>query len=102
MLSRMADLPKVISVDDHVMEPGDVWTSRLPARYAAIGPHVEYLPPVPLVGGQKRPGPVDPGAVDEHINRPDLGEGAGHVRGDGQIDLVGRRPRKLVGDRANP
>lgn len=28
----MTDLPRIISVDDHVLEPGALWTSRLPAR----------------------------------------------------------------------
>ncbi|OHV29802.1 MULTISPECIES: amidohydrolase family protein [Pseudofrankia] len=30
--------PKIVSVDDHVLEPGDLWTSRLPARFAADAP----------------------------------------------------------------
>jgi predicted TIM-barrel fold metal-dependent hydrolase len=29
-----------ISVDDHVIEPVDVWTKRLPAKYLEIGPRV--------------------------------------------------------------
>jgi predicted TIM-barrel fold metal-dependent hydrolase len=33
-------IPKIISVDDHVVEPPDVWTSRLPSRYVDVGPHV--------------------------------------------------------------
>jgi predicted TIM-barrel fold metal-dependent hydrolase len=37
----MAAYPWIISVDDHVVEPPDLWTSRLPARYRDIGPHVE-------------------------------------------------------------
>ena len=35
------ELPKIISVDDHVIEPPNVWTDRLPSRYAGIGPRVE-------------------------------------------------------------
>lgn len=35
-----AGLPLVVSVDDHVVEPPDVWTSRLPARLRDIGPRV--------------------------------------------------------------
>ena len=31
---------KVVSVDDHVVEPPDMFVGRLPARYAASGPHV--------------------------------------------------------------
>jgi predicted TIM-barrel fold metal-dependent hydrolase len=35
------DLPWVISVDDHVIEPGHVWTDRLPAGMRERGPHIE-------------------------------------------------------------
>jgi len=45
MMSTARPMPLIVDVDAHVVEPPDVWTSRLPARYAAIGPHVEYLPP---------------------------------------------------------
>jgi predicted TIM-barrel fold metal-dependent hydrolase len=36
-----ADLPKIVSVDDHVVEPADVWERWLPAKYRDRGPHVE-------------------------------------------------------------
>ena len=36
----MVDLPRIISVDDHVVEPPDLWSSRLPARYQDTGPRV--------------------------------------------------------------
>jgi predicted TIM-barrel fold metal-dependent hydrolase len=36
----MVDLPRIISVDDHVVEPPDLWSSRLPARYQEAGPRV--------------------------------------------------------------
>jgi predicted TIM-barrel fold metal-dependent hydrolase len=32
---------KLISVDDHLIEPPDTWTSRLPAKYRNVGPRVE-------------------------------------------------------------
>ncbi|MCU0268832.1 MAG: amidohydrolase [Acidimicrobiales bacterium] len=35
------ELPKIISVDDHVIEPGDVWLNRLPARYHDVAPRIE-------------------------------------------------------------
>jgi len=35
------DIPRIISVDDHVVEPPDLWTSRLPERYKDRGPRVE-------------------------------------------------------------
>jgi predicted TIM-barrel fold metal-dependent hydrolase len=31
---------KLISVDDHILEPADVWTSRLPADLRDVGPHI--------------------------------------------------------------
>jgi predicted TIM-barrel fold metal-dependent hydrolase len=34
------DFPKIISVDDHVIEPAHVWQDRLPARYRDVGPRV--------------------------------------------------------------
>lgn len=35
------ELPKIVSVDDHVIEPPDVWRDRLPAKYRDVGPRVE-------------------------------------------------------------
>ena len=35
------DLPKIISVDDHVVEPPHVWQTWLPERFRAAGPRVE-------------------------------------------------------------
>ena len=34
------NLDWLVSVDDHVLEPGDVWTSRLPKKYVDIGPRI--------------------------------------------------------------
>jgi predicted TIM-barrel fold metal-dependent hydrolase len=31
---------KIFSVDDHIIEPPDVWTSRVPAKFAAVAPRV--------------------------------------------------------------
>jgi predicted TIM-barrel fold metal-dependent hydrolase len=28
------------SVDDHIVEPADVWTSRVPAKYREVAPHI--------------------------------------------------------------
>lgn len=33
-------IPRIISVDDHVVEPPDLWSSRLPARYQDRGPRI--------------------------------------------------------------
>ena len=34
-------IPRIISVDDHVIEPPNVWQDRLPEKYKAIGPRIE-------------------------------------------------------------
>jgi predicted TIM-barrel fold metal-dependent hydrolase len=36
----MSELPWIISVDDHVVEPPTVWVDRLPAKYRDTGPRV--------------------------------------------------------------
>jgi predicted TIM-barrel fold metal-dependent hydrolase len=46
----MTEPPRIISVDDHVVEPPDLWSSRLPARYQDRGPRIERQK-VKLVGG---------------------------------------------------
>ena len=55
------DFPWVISVDDHLVEPPDVWSSRLPEKYREIGPRIVYAPvdatPILDVAGYiERPG----------------------------------------------
>jgi predicted TIM-barrel fold metal-dependent hydrolase len=37
----VTELPRIISVDDHVVEPKDLWTSRLPAKYLDRAPRTE-------------------------------------------------------------
>ncbi|NLD77206.1 MAG: amidohydrolase, partial [Acidimicrobiales bacterium] len=37
----MTELPKIISVDDHVVEPAHVWQTWLPEKFRADGPRVE-------------------------------------------------------------
>ena len=39
-MADIGTLPRIISVDDHVVEPPDLWTSRLPSKYADRGPRV--------------------------------------------------------------
>jgi predicted TIM-barrel fold metal-dependent hydrolase len=36
----MTDIPRIISVDDHVVEPPDLWTSRVPARFSDRVPRI--------------------------------------------------------------
>ena len=40
----MTDIPWIVSLDDHVVEPPDVWTSACPAKYRDVGPHVVMAP----------------------------------------------------------
>ena len=50
----MAELPMIISVDDHIVEPADVWTSRMPAKFKDAAPHIvrKDMPEVTFVGGK--------------------------------------------------
>jgi predicted TIM-barrel fold metal-dependent hydrolase len=36
----MREIPRIISVDDHVVEPPNVWQDRLPAKWRDVGPRV--------------------------------------------------------------
>lgn len=56
-------IPKIISVDDHVVEPPDLWSSRLPKKYVDEGPRIVLAPsgkPI-LVGGAYIEAPGDEG-----------------------------------------
>jgi predicted TIM-barrel fold metal-dependent hydrolase len=45
-------IPWIVSTDDHVVEPPDLWTSRLPARYRDVGPRIVYAPTgTPILDG---------------------------------------------------
>ncbi len=35
------EIPRIISVDDHVVEPADLWSARLPKKYVDRGPRIE-------------------------------------------------------------
>ena len=50
----MAELPMIISVDDHIVEPADTWTSRMPAKFKDAAPHIvrKDMPAVTYVGGK--------------------------------------------------
>ncbi len=59
-----AEIPRIVSLDDHVIEPPDAWVSRLPAGLRGEGPRVEELPAgsATLAGGKfvERPGTEGP------------------------------------------
>ena len=40
----LEDFPKIISVDDHVVEPPHVWQDRLPEKYKDVGPRIVIAP----------------------------------------------------------
>src|SRR6516162_6957421 len=70
-------LPLIISVDDHVVEPPNVWQDRLPAKYSEVGPRVVRapMPEVEFRGGSLKVKPGSKGApVDwwyyEDLKRP--------------------------------
>jgi len=50
----MADMPMIISVDDHVVEPPNVWIDRLPKKYHDVGPRIVRAPmgEITFVGGK--------------------------------------------------
>ena len=50
----MAELPKIISVDDHIVEPATTWTDRLPSKYHDVGPRIVRAPmgEITFVGGK--------------------------------------------------
>lgn len=68
--SAASTIPRIISVDDHVVEPAHIWQSRLPARFKDKGPRVILKPRgVPrLVDGVwvERPGDDGPLAAWWH------------------------------------
>jgi predicted TIM-barrel fold metal-dependent hydrolase len=40
----LSNFPKIISVDDHVIEPANLWQDRLPERYKDEGPRIVIAP----------------------------------------------------------
>ena len=66
----MRPLPKIISVDDHVVEPAAVWTDRLPAKFHDVGPRVVRAPVKELsfIGGKFTAVPAEPGDPGEPVD----------------------------------
>jgi predicted TIM-barrel fold metal-dependent hydrolase len=54
---------KLISVDDHVIEPPNVWVDRLPAKYQGVGPRIVEVRP----DGSEHPVSLD---ADGEVNGP--------------------------------
>jgi len=76
----MSEFPKIISVDDHVIEPAGVWMDRLPSKYRDVGPRIVRAPvkEITFVGGKFTPvmgekgddGPVADWWLYEDLLRP--------------------------------
>ena len=95
----MDEFPKIISVDDHVVEPPNVWQDRLPSKYADVGPRVVMAPAgdVEFKGGKLS---ITPGAKGsgkdvawwfyEELRRPlmRLDAAVGYDRDDVDLRLV--------------
>jgi predicted TIM-barrel fold metal-dependent hydrolase len=66
----MRELPKIISVDDHVIEPATVWSDRLPSKYRDIGPRIERRPvkEMTFIGGKFTAIPGEPGDAGEQVD----------------------------------
>ncbi len=59
----MEAFPRIISVDDHVVEPAGVWMDRLPASYRDVGPRVVRagLGEMRFIGGKFSYAPAEDG-----------------------------------------
>jgi predicted TIM-barrel fold metal-dependent hydrolase len=95
----MDEFPKIISVDDHVVEPANLWQDRLPAKYREAGPKVVLAPPgdVVFIGGKLTVGMGEPGSAPdvawwmyEDLRRPlmRLDAAVGYDRDDVDLRLV--------------
>ena len=96
----MSEFPKIVSVDDHVVEPPDTWSSRLPKKYADVGPRIVYAPAGKVVfkggkltiePGKKGEGPEAAFWFYEDLKRPlmRLDAAVGYPRDDVDLRLVG-------------
>ncbi len=63
-------LPRIISVDDHVVEPPTVWSDRLPSKYQDVGPRILQAPvkEISFVGGKFMAVPGEPGDPGEQVD----------------------------------
>ncbi len=62
----MDDFPRIVSVDDHVIEPAHVWQDRLPDKYKDVGPRVvQRKGNMTFVGGVFSYEPDDDGALGD-------------------------------------
>ena len=82
------NFPKIISVDDHVIEHGRVWLDRLPAKYHDVGPRtIQERGDMKFVGGVFSYEPSDEGELcdwwlyeDKRVPQTRLSAAAGFDR----------------------
>ena len=82
------NFPKIISVDDHVIEHGRVWLDRLPAKYHDVGPRtIQERGKMQFVGGVFSYEPSDEGELcdwwlyeDKRVPQTRLSAAAGFDR----------------------
>ena len=69
-IAAMEAFPKIISVDDHVVEPAGVWMDRLPSKYADVGPRIVRAPvgELSFVGGKFAAAPGRPGDPGDQVD----------------------------------
>jgi predicted TIM-barrel fold metal-dependent hydrolase len=69
-MDHTKELPLIVSVDDHVVEPATVWSDRLPARYRDVGPRVVRAPvkEMTFVGGRLTVVPGEPGDPGDPVD----------------------------------
>ena len=87
-MSMDENFPKIISVDDHVIEHGRVWLDRLPAKYHDIGPRtIQERGTMQFVGGVFSYEPSDDGELcdwwlyeDKRVPQTRLSAAAGFDR----------------------
>ena len=77
----------MISVDDHVIEPPNVWRDRLPAKYRDVGPRIidgrrrRVLGLRGQAGAHRRPGASPPASAHEDFISPEAGALQRHAPG---------------------
>ena len=61
--------PLIISVDDHTVEPADVWQDRLPRKNREVGPRIVRAPlkEMTFLGGRFKPVMGEPGSTEGPI-----------------------------------
>lgn len=96
----METFPKIISVDDHTVEPAHVWRDRLPSKYLDSGPRIVRAPLkemtfmggkfAPVMGAKGDDGPIGDWWVYEDLHRPltRLDTAVGYDRDEIKLEII--------------